>query len=533
MSLNRPTARGQLAGVLALLSLASAGWDGRAQPEKPDPYVAKVRGGPEWRLTTLPPELEAKLPRVDLIRPLPLTTIPDDPPPHEGAMFDIPYVVEPPDILIVEVLEALPGRPITGERLVRPDGTLSLGFYGDVHVRGLTPDQIKTKLILHLRKRVSDTTLGLMAPVGPEPEPPPDAKPELPDAKGPGKSSSRDRSTSPDRPSALKAVRTVVPARRGTPDPGRRRLRFAADDPKDALMRGISPFPEKPNPPGGSPLTEAIAVPPSGSVKVTIEISPAPVSPPRAAESPRLPTLPLRLPEPPEPPGVPPPTGSPPPMPDPDEPSVDSEWTVRMIPVEENSRVIVDIAKYNSKVYFVEGDVNKPGRLPITGQETVLDVINFAGGLTPTADPKNIRLVRPARGGKPAKVYPIDLQAILDKGDARANLQIFPGDRLVVGRNPVVTATVELDRIGATMTNIWNQMLTSIFVRKNLMSLGEDGTMTPAQREAIVKEWVETWLSRAKQAGGEGLDEKAFRQHMLPKLTPEPQPNKGGDAKPK
>ena len=44
------------------------------------------------------------------------------------------YVVEPPDILIVEVLESLPGRPITGERLVKPDGKISLGFYGEIYV---------------------------------------------------------------------------------------------------------------------------------------------------------------------------------------------------------------------------------------------------------------------------------------------------------------------------------------------------------------------------------------------------------------
>ena len=48
------------------------------------------------------------------------------------------YVVEPPDLLVVEVLEALPGRPISGERLVRPDGKISLGFYGDLYVAGLT-----------------------------------------------------------------------------------------------------------------------------------------------------------------------------------------------------------------------------------------------------------------------------------------------------------------------------------------------------------------------------------------------------------
>ena len=38
------------------------------------------------------------------------------------------YVVEPPDLIIVEVLEALPGRPISGERLVRSDGKISSGL---------------------------------------------------------------------------------------------------------------------------------------------------------------------------------------------------------------------------------------------------------------------------------------------------------------------------------------------------------------------------------------------------------------------
>ena len=38
-----------------------------------------------------------------------------------------------------------PARPISGERLVRPDGTISLGFYGDLYVSGLTLSEIKTK----------------------------------------------------------------------------------------------------------------------------------------------------------------------------------------------------------------------------------------------------------------------------------------------------------------------------------------------------------------------------------------------------
>src|SRR5262249_18462567 len=69
--------------------------------------------------------------------------------------------VEPPDLILVEVLEALPGRPISGERLVRPDGKISIGFYGEVDVKGLTPEQVKGAIIKHLRKFIGDETLGL------------------------------------------------------------------------------------------------------------------------------------------------------------------------------------------------------------------------------------------------------------------------------------------------------------------------------------------------------------------------------------
>ena len=69
-------------------------------------------------------------------------------------------------------------------------------------------------------------------------------------------------------------------------------------------------------------------------------------------------------------------------------------------PVEprDTDRVFVDVTAYNSKVYYVQGDVAQPGRLPITGNETVLDAINYAGGLIPTAAPQNIRLVRRTPG---------------------------------------------------------------------------------------------------------------------------------------
>ena len=128
-------------------------------PPPPPPNDSDTRSvtGPEAAVTAV---INKMVNAYDL-KPQPLPSIPDDPPPHEGALIDLPYVVEPPDLILVEVLEALPGRPISGERLIRADGKISLGFYGEVHVRGLTLPQVKVAIIKQIRKFISDDTLGL------------------------------------------------------------------------------------------------------------------------------------------------------------------------------------------------------------------------------------------------------------------------------------------------------------------------------------------------------------------------------------
>ena len=64
-----------------------------------------------------------------------------------------PYVVEPPDILLIEVYTlpqtkgqpatVISPQPISGQHLVRPDGTVNLGIWGTLPVSGLTTDQIR------------------------------------------------------------------------------------------------------------------------------------------------------------------------------------------------------------------------------------------------------------------------------------------------------------------------------------------------------------------------------------------------------
>jgi RNA polymerase sigma factor (sigma-70 family) len=86
----------------------------------------------------------------------------DLPAPHKNDGTD-PPIIKVGQVLQVEVLEALPGRPINGDRVVRPDGTISLGFYGDLRVAGLNRHQAKLKLIEHMREFLKDEPLGLVS----------------------------------------------------------------------------------------------------------------------------------------------------------------------------------------------------------------------------------------------------------------------------------------------------------------------------------------------------------------------------------
>jgi hypothetical protein len=66
--------------------------------------------------------------------------------------------VNSPDILSLQCSRTLPGRPITGERLILPDGTMSLGYYGSIPVAGLTPHEIRSVVASQLRRWVPDLT---------------------------------------------------------------------------------------------------------------------------------------------------------------------------------------------------------------------------------------------------------------------------------------------------------------------------------------------------------------------------------------
>jgi hypothetical protein len=152
----------------------------------------------------------------------------------------------------------------------------------------------------------------------------------------------------------------------------------------------------------------------------------------------------------------------------------------------------------------------------------VLDALNYAGGFITTADLKNIKLVRPARGGKPARVYPIDYEAILERGEREKNYQLFPDDRIIVGRSATVKAMLEVDRVSTPMHTAFNTILQQSAALRIMTQAASGGAqpMTTAERDALYKEWVDFWCKIAARAGGPEFDERTFREGLMKALNP-------------
>jgi polysaccharide biosynthesis/export protein len=91
----------------------------------------------------------------------------------------------------------------------------------------------------------------------------------------------------------------------------------------------------------------------------------------------------------------------------------------------------VRLVNRQSKVFYVLGEVQTPGKFPLNGNETALDAILVAGGLTDKASEKKVILVRPTPDGH-GTVFAVEYPHIVQLGDVSTNYQLLPGDRIYV-----------------------------------------------------------------------------------------------------
>src|SRR5918992_659880 len=91
--------------------------------------------------------------------------------------------------------------------------------------------------------------------------------------------------------------------------------------------------------------------------------------------------------------------------------------------------VSIRVEGISSAEVFLVGQVTKPGAYPLSGNESLLQILTRAGGLTIFADRDDIKVVR--REGAKVTEYVVDYDAIV-KGDLKQDILLRPGDRIIV-----------------------------------------------------------------------------------------------------
>ena len=102
------------------------------------------------------------------------------------------------------------------------------------------------------------------------------------------------------------------------------------------------------------------------------------------------------------------------------------DLAVRFAAIIRDPQVSVQVAQVNSKKYFVQGEVNKPGEVDLVAPTTIMEGLAAAAGFRDFADQKNIIIVR-----GPQRLR-FNYKDVVKGKNLEQNIYLEPGDIIIV-----------------------------------------------------------------------------------------------------
>ena len=93
--------------------------------------------------------------------------------------------------------------------------------------------------------------------------------------------------------------------------------------------------------------------------------------------------------------------------------------------------VSVSLKESRSRMFYVYGEVAKPGVYPIQQNLTAIRAISLAGGLTKYGSSSQVKILRQAKDGKAGELIKVNVGAVMN-GDAKQDAKIEAGDVITV-----------------------------------------------------------------------------------------------------
>ena len=110
------------------------------------------------------------------------------------------------------------------------------------------------------------------------------------------------------------------------------------------------------------------------------------------------------------------------------------------------AQVNIIVTSLQSQQASVLGQVNRPGRYPLEGKRTVMDMLAMAGGMNPEGSDQ-VSLIRKRAGATSREV--VDILDIVRNGDLKGDMDVSGNDIIYVERAPRFYIYGEVQRPGA------------------------------------------------------------------------------------
>ncbi len=107
--------------------------------------------------------------------------------------------------------------------------------------------------------------------------------------------------------------------------------------------------------------------------------------------------------------------------------------------------VTVIVRSFGSQRVYVDGEVAKPGIVPLVGFVTVLQAISQAGGMKDAARRGEVIVIRHGTANKPIALT-VNVERIIDGTDMSQDIALKPFDIVYVPKSPIANVNVWVDQ---------------------------------------------------------------------------------------
>jgi len=107
--------------------------------------------------------------------------------------------------------------------------------------------------------------------------------------------------------------------------------------------------------------------------------------------------------------------------------------------------ISVIVRSFAAQRVFVDGEVAKPGLVPLTGPTTVLQAISQAGGILYTGQATEVLVIRRGTDNQPIAMV-VDLGKVRDGTDLNQDIYMKPFDVVYVSKTAITTANLWIEQ---------------------------------------------------------------------------------------